>query len=262
VNIVWGKAIEYTTQPAFRASLSCEREQANRPCIPVRPLSLSFSTPISVKDAKEIVLKSDKGQIVKAVVSDRDGDEVTSIQFKPPFDESMQYKVVPGKGLIDLFGRTLTQASLDSLKFTTGNAPPLAKFSASFGIVERQVGALPVTVRNLGSQGNLGQKEGLAIRSESTLDDATLIQWMRMSEYESRNEYTTRQIPLLARNSGLKPLVVPAVNSTQAMQVVGIPLTQPGLHRVEIESDVLGKTILEPRPDGSDRKNGGALKAK
>jgi alpha-2-macroglobulin len=251
VNIVWGKAIEYTTQPAFRASLSCEREQANRPCIPVRPFSLSFSTPVSVKDAKEIVLKSDKGQIVKAVVSARDGEEVTSVEFKPPFEESMQYKVVPGKGLIDLFGRTLTQASLDSLKFTTGNAPPLAKFSASFGVVERQIGALPVTVRNLG---NLGQKDGLAIRSESTLDDATLIQWMRMSEYEGRNEYTTRQIPLLAKNSALKPLSIPAVSNTQAMQVMGIPLTQPGLHRVEIESDVLGKTILEPRKDGTDRK--------
>jgi alpha-2-macroglobulin len=248
VNIVWGKAIEYTTQPAFRASLSCEREQANRPCIPVRPISLSFSTPVSVKDAKEVVLKSDKGQTVKAIVSDRDGEEVTSVQFKPPFDESMQYKVVPGKGLIDLFGRTLTPASLDSLKFTTGNAPPLAKFSASFGVVERQIGALPVTIRNL------GQKDGLAIRSESTLDDATLIQWMRMSEFEGRNEYTTRQIPLLAKNNALKPLTVPAISSTQAMQVMGIPLTQPGLHRVEIESDVLGKAILEPRPDGSDRK--------
>jgi alpha-2-macroglobulin len=248
VNIVWGKAIEYTTQPAFRASLSCEREQANRPCIPVRPLSLSFSTPVNVKDAKEIFLKSDKGQIVRAVVSARDGEEVTSVQFKPPFDESMQYKVVPGKGLIDLFGRTLTQTTLDSLKFTTGNAPPLAKFSASFGIVERQIGALPVTIRNL------GQKDGLSIRSESTLDDATLIQWMRMAEFEGRNEYSTRQIPLLAKNNALKPLALPAVNSTQSMQVMGIPLTQPGLHRVEIESDVLGKTILDPRPDGSDRK--------
>ncbi len=248
VNIVWGKAIEYSTQPAFRASMTCEREQANRPCIPVRPVSLVFSTPVSVKDAKEIVLKSAKGQVIKATVGARDGDEITSVEFKPPFEESMQYTVVPGKGLIDLFGRTLTQTSLDSLKFKTGNAPPLAKFSASFGVVERQIGALPVTIRNL------GQKDGLSIRSESTSDDAKLIQWLQMSEFESRNEYTTRQIPLLAKDGALKPLNVPALATTQSMQVMGIPLTQPGLHRVEIESDVLGKTILEPRADGTDRK--------
>jgi alpha-2-macroglobulin len=248
VKIVWGKTIEYSTQPAFRASMSCEREQANRPCIPVRPVSLVFSTPVSVKDAKEIVLKSAKGQLIKATVGAQDGEEVTTVQFMPPFDESMQYTVLPGKGLIDLFGRTLTQASLDSLKFMTGNAPPLAKFSANFGIVERQIGALPVTIRNL------GQKDGLSIRSESTSDDLKLVQWLRMSEFESRNEYTSRTIPLLAKDRALKPVNVPAVAATQAMQVMGIPLTQPGLHRVEIESDVLGKAILEPRADGTDRK--------
>jgi alpha-2-macroglobulin len=245
VNIVWGKVIEYSTQPAFRASLSCEREQANRPCIPVRPISLSFSTPVSVKDAKDFVLTSGKGQTIKAIVADRDGDEVTSLEFKPPFDENTQYAVVPGKGLKDLFGRLLTQSSLDSLKFSTGNAPPLAKFAASFGVVERQVGALPVTIRN---QGNL------AIRSDSTMDDARLVEWMRMSEYEGRNEYSTRQIPVLAKNSELKLLPIPTVGNSQAMQVMGIPLAQPGLHRVEIESDVLGKSILEPRSDGIDRK--------
>ena len=62
VRLVWGAGIaaaanpkvltraamtfRTTVRPAFTAEFSCERERANAPCLPVRPMSLRFSEPV------------------------------------------------------------------------------------------------------------------------------------------------------------------------------------------------------------------------
>jgi alpha-2-macroglobulin len=57
-------------------------------------------------------------------------------------------------------------------------------------------------------------------------------------------------VPVLAGNSSLNSLAIANQKSTQELQVVGIPLTQTGLHRVEIESGVLGRALLNDAEAG------------
>ena len=63
MRLIWGKGIaaaanpkivttiqqrfRYTVRAAFTAEFTCEREKANAPCLPIRPLTLKFSAPIS-----------------------------------------------------------------------------------------------------------------------------------------------------------------------------------------------------------------------
>ena len=78
-----------------------------------------------------------------------DPGEVSSLSFKGPFSESSQYKIELPLGLVDGSGRELANASRFPMTVTTGEFPPLAKFSARFGIIEEADPLLPVTVRNL-----------------------------------------------------------------------------------------------------------------
>ena len=64
-KLVWGKGVESTSgvattadqalawrvRPTFRASFSCERVNKEAQCIPILPLTLSFSAPIAPRDA-------------------------------------------------------------------------------------------------------------------------------------------------------------------------------------------------------------------
>ena len=65
VKLVWGRGIAATTgvatsaaralafkvRPTFRASFSCSRVNKDAQCMPILPLSLSFSAPIAKADA-------------------------------------------------------------------------------------------------------------------------------------------------------------------------------------------------------------------
>lgn len=69
-RIVWGKGIQAVTglpttaaqtlsfdvRPSFRASFTCDRVNKDAQCIPILPLSLSFTAPIAKSDAAKIRL--------------------------------------------------------------------------------------------------------------------------------------------------------------------------------------------------------------
>ena len=75
-KLVWGKGIAATTgvattttqalafsvRPAFRASFTCERVNKDAQCIPILPLTLSFTAPIAKADAQNIRLVDDAGK--------------------------------------------------------------------------------------------------------------------------------------------------------------------------------------------------------
>ena len=75
VKLIWGKGITTTSgiataqnqelnfkmRPAFEANFGCERENAQAACIPVTPMSLSFSAPIAVGHAKRIAIAGPDG---------------------------------------------------------------------------------------------------------------------------------------------------------------------------------------------------------
>lgn len=238
----------FRVRPAFRVSVSCERERADRPCIPLAPISVGFSAPVEAKLADAVRL-SGGGKTRSPVPRDEAEATVMQLRFAPPFDENAEYTLELPKGLADDSGRAPANAASFPLKLRTGPLPALAKFAARFGIVERSVGALPVTVRNIESEIR-GASLALASRELATRDDREVIRWMRIAGFDDRREYRTRAVSYLRGASDAKPL--PPLASGKAAEVIGIALKQPGLHVVEIESQLLGSALLtserEPRP--------------
>src|SRR5271156_4962784 len=143
-------------------------------CIPLTPITLSFSAPISAEQAKQIALVSPDGARQFAVLTDP--GETSSLSFNGPFKESSQYKIELPPKLVDGSGRELANASRFPMMVETGKFPPLAKFSARFGIIERADPVLPVTVRNLEAQiaGSQLKLDGDADSSLLTRIEATL----------------------------------------------------------------------------------------
>ena len=175
VALVWGRGIaaasgiattverrlKFEVRPDFTASFTCERENAQAACTPVRPVRVEFTSPIARAIAERFVLRyrengpRDVGDKTverhPSFDADEHGASVSTIEFRPPFAENADLTIEMPKDLVDDAGRPLTNASLFPLKSKTANAPPLAKFAASpFGILELNADpVLPLTVRHV-----------------------------------------------------------------------------------------------------------------
>jgi hypothetical protein len=153
------KRFRFQVRESFTASFSCERENAQSGCLPIRPMQLNFNAPVPAKMLAEIRLKSDRETIKpdSSALAQASGDDgvLDSITFKPIFAEQTTFRLELPKGLKDASGRSLRNADTFPLKVSTGAMPPLAKFAAApFGIVERlaepgDLAVLPLTLRNV-----------------------------------------------------------------------------------------------------------------
>ena len=150
------KRFNFQVREPFAATFSCERENAQSACLPIRSMTLSFNAPVQLKLLRGIRLKSGKDTIKPGLSEVGDGEEVRNgISFNAPFAEQTQFSIELPKDFKDASGRALRNADSFPLKVATGSMPPLAKFAASpFGIVERfaepnGVALLPVTLRNV-----------------------------------------------------------------------------------------------------------------
>lgn len=167
------RRFDFVVREPFTASFSCERENAQAPCTPLRPFSISFSSPVSRKQAEHVLLRGPSGPVSPRL--DEDGTSqatdapVSRLVFAPPFAEKAAYTLEVPSTLKDETGRALANADLFPLKVATAAMPPLAKFPAApFGVIERfgelprgKAAAdypplLPVTLRNV--------EAGLAVR--------------------------------------------------------------------------------------------------
>ncbi len=174
VQLVWGQGVAtpsgvansvekrftFTVRAPFSAEFSCERENAQAACLPIRPLRLSFNAPVPRKLAAAIRLRQGK-QGIAPQVGDAEANEasdslVQSVQFAAPLDEKTTFTLELPKDFKDAAGRPLANAERFPLQVATGGMPPLAKFAAApFGIVERfaegpdSPALLPVTLRNV-----------------------------------------------------------------------------------------------------------------
>ncbi|MBF0213883.1 MAG: alpha-2-macroglobulin [Magnetococcales bacterium] len=175
VDLVWDKGIRSTgevesskpqrlsfkVRPPFSAEFECTRANKNAHCMPILPMQLSFSTPISRADALRIQLKGEKGtlypstlqQPVKGQRNEEESEDwVQQITIPGPFPVEESFTLELPKALQDDAGRPLINQDHFPMKVRTDPTPPLAKFPAAFGIIEAKGGAkLPVTVRNLES---------------------------------------------------------------------------------------------------------------
>src|SRR5262249_24858930 len=149
----------------------------------------------------------------------------------------------------------LANADRFPLTVKTGAFPPLAKFPARFGIVERADSVLPLTVRRI-------EPELRAAIARVDARDASalgaFVDRVKASVFRIPPEFSGAIVPWLRRvatakrdasvftptESGRTVRAVPRPRGADAFEVIGLPLGQPGLYIVELESAVLGAAQL------------------
>ena len=230
VTLVWGKGIRsvtglaanneqqltYQVRPAFSARTHCSKTNEQAGCIPVRPLVLAFSAPVSRALAEAIRLHGLEGSMEPRLNADEGEDSINSVEFPGPFQPNQEVKISLPVNFHDDAGRHLENAQAFPLKVRIDEDPPLIKFPSRFGILELNAQPmLPVTVRNVeaevqGVQLQIAQKQsekkasatktaaannskasagqGLLGRLDSD-DDRVLAEWvLRMSQRYNYND--------------------------------------------------------------------------
>ncbi|MGB7421054.1 MAG: MG2 domain-containing protein [Comamonas sp.] len=194
------RRFKFRVREAFSADFSCERENAQAACLPIRPMRLGFNAPVARKLALAIRLKGG-GQTLSPHVDEGEGggpdDLVQAVVFSSPFAPETPYTLELPAHWQDASGRPLANAQSFPLKVATGPMPVLAKFAAApFGIIERFAegpdgpALLPVTVRRVERQLKVqGWQPGAVAGQVSTFtptSDAEIIQWLgRVEQFES-----------------------------------------------------------------------------
>jgi alpha-2-macroglobulin len=275
VTLIWGKGIatasgiataqnqeiNFRVRPAFEAQFRCERESPQAACIPLTPMSLSFSAPIAAGSVKRVAIIGPDGTRRAAQLPDgAELSDVRSVTFPGPFEESAHYTIAIPADLTDDDGRPLANASRFPLAVATDEFPPLAKFSARFGIIEAADPVLPITVRNLEpilrglklKASGMPSSTGAPLRDFLGRIDARIfglatpqapavLSWLRRVASSPRQQSVFANAELV---SVPKPFTLPRPNDATAFEVLGIPLRKPGLYVVELESERLGAVLL------------------
>jgi uncharacterized protein YfaS (alpha-2-macroglobulin family) len=215
LRLVWGRGIAARADPkvqtrveqrldfrvrrAFSAEFSCERERANAPCLPIRPLVLRFSEPIPRTLASQVRLQPPGGAAGSGVGPSVDKDdksvELQELRFAGPFAERARLQIVLPPGLKDASGRPLANAGSFPLQVATGDAPPIAKFAAApFGVIEHGPQAmLPITLRHV--QGDLRpQAAGGQVRLRRIEGDAEVLAWYRKVQLHHESQLPAKAL--------------------------------------------------------------------
>lgn len=275
---------DYKVREPFAASFSCERENAQAGCLPLKPMELRFNASVPRKLAAQIVLRASSTGGKTATPAFEQANEaqadalVDSVRFAPPFAEQASYTIEVPSGFQDASARPLGEPGRFPMKVNTGTMPPLAKFAASpFGVIERLaepggVAMMPVTVRRVEPALAVQAYTPGQVSDINPKTDAEIIAWSRkLQRYEARQVprkkaredvkgelpkvlepqekdwVQSRMVSLLAGQSGVKTLNMPKAESDpRPFEVVGIPLT-PGFHVLEIASQRLGDSLLDAR---------------
>lgn len=285
VSLVWDSGVEslsgvatataqvfhFRARHPFSATFRCQRENPDSDCVPFSSMNLTFSAPVAWSQAGRSVLRGPGGREWTPEGggdSDGEGPEryVHGVEFKGPFPQRSEFILEIAPGLVDDAGRPLNNADRFPLLVRTAEYPPLAKFAAPFGILELKAGAvLPVTVRNLeveiqGSQLTVagpvaegrreilsGELEGRILKIAPDRVDQVVawLQTVTERRWEDR-ERSVFDFPGLIQSESFS---LPKPHGAQAFEVMGIPLNGAGFYVVELQSQVLGESLLgKPQP--------------
>jgi alpha-2-macroglobulin len=267
------QVLPFTTSIPFAASFHCQRENPDAQCVPVSAMHLSFSAPVLWVSAKNISLKGPGGKVWAARSqeshSTQDGERtVHGVTFRPPFPENASFTIEIPEGMEDETRHRLTNAGSFPLTVRTDEYPALAKFAARFGILElKSDPVLPVTLRNIEPElsGKIFEAEGgednfdpiplqpgfapvrgdlrgriLKIPSDKANQMLAWVNKVSQRGWEDRDKSIFG--PVTAPKA--KPFKLPRIHGGKAFEVVGIPLREPGFYVVEIESEMLGASLL------------------
>ena len=195
------KRFAFTVREPFTAEFTCQRENAQSACLPIRPMAVAFSAPVTRQQALALRLKGGGQTLVPQVPGDDDDGAadstpdaqsvVHSVRFAAPFAVDTKFVLELPKDFKDASGRPLANASSFPLQVASGAMPPLAKFAAApFGVIERFAegpdgpALLPVTLRRveagLAVQGlQVAQQQPGSVSTLRPQDDADIIAWQR-----------------------------------------------------------------------------------
>ncbi len=254
------KRYDFQVREPFSANFSCERENAQSACLPIRPMSLNFSAPVPRKLAEAIRLSAGSGADTHKPTFDGESDDaadvVGSVTFKSPFAESAAYTLQLPKDLKDASGRALQNADSFPLKVATGAMPPLAKFAASpFGIVERfaepnarpgDPALLPVTLRSVEAALQVKGLTPAASGKVSTLQpttDADIIAWYRKVQAYDNYEISRKRAAIDVKASLPRALDAESKTHVQS-RMVSLLGGRPGVKTLELPKPASN----DPRP--------------
>jgi uncharacterized protein YfaS (alpha-2-macroglobulin family) len=274
VSLVWGRGVTtasgvatdqdqvlpFEVRPAFTATFHCERERRDAGCLPITPMTVELSAPVAREAAGAIALVGPAGRRLAPDVGTADQPFVRRVVFTGPFPEQASFRVEIPPGLRDDAGRSLANAGAFPLAVRTQAFPPLAKFAARFGIVERADPVLPVTVRNLEPA-----LQARLLRVDRKPGGGGFAEWVKGKVFRIPPELSEEILPWLRKvkmadrarsvfQSGepsrdVQPVALPKPGGARAFEVAGISLGAPGLYLVELESLRLGSSLLgAPQP--------------
>jgi uncharacterized protein YfaS (alpha-2-macroglobulin family) len=296
IKIIWGKGVKsksgltngtdqvlaFKTRKPFTARFIGRREKPNAGSIPLLPMQLSFSSPVSWDAAKNIRLKSQSGKTWKPKVDEESQSGlVNRVIFEGPFPENHSFTLHLPPKFQDDTGRPLANQNKFPMIIKTDRYPSLAKFASRFGILELNEGAmLPLTVRNIeteikgllartGVQDPQGAKTtgfDQALKGDSQVKPLPSDQSVKGSQAEENikgklHQVRTvdeekimdwlRRLRIAKRTESIfknhepgQKLSIPKPGGSKEFEVLGIPLKGPGFFIVELESKMLGARLL------------------
>lgn len=273
------QTFDYNVREAFAAELQCQRERANAGCLPIRDVLLSFTAPVPATQARQVQLQQGSQHIAATLETDK-AEAVTELRFKGPFTPLATYQLHLPANLQDDAGRSLANVAAFPLAVAMGDTPPLVKFAAApFGVLERfaegkdGTAVLPVTVRRVEAMDG-SVPAGAQVRHLRLQQDADIIRWWdkvqrydrshvnrkqaqkelhaplpRPLDEDDSHMVATRTVSLLNGETHVHAVQLPRAQNDgpRELEVVGIPLKEPGLHVLEVESPRLGAALLDER---------------
>lgn len=277
VRLVWGAGIvsptgvatqtpqvlSYRTRPAFVASLHCQRVNAAADCLPMRPLSLRFSTPVARQLAGQVRLSGPGDERRPPSSLQPAGPWVSEVLFDGPFPERSRLQLRLPPDLVDDAGRPLANRARFPLSVDIDPMPPLLRLPAEFGVLEGATPVLPVTVRDVGEAAGEALPARLPGRylrlQPASATDADVLAWMqrvraarrpRQVEVPGGEGEPPRRLNVTGVESvftaaeALEDFALPRPEGSRPLEVLGIELPGAGFHVVELASPRLGAALL------------------
>ena len=256
----------------FEATFSCTRSSANSNCHPSMNFELYFSNKVPRKLLKEVKLVGDdkktwiprefkedvfedkyvtsfkKSKTNDKVDINSDFELISRLTFTGPFPATKKLKLHLPAGIKDEIGRVLVNQNKFPLEIIVGEEAPLVKFAAAFGILERNADPiLPLNIRNVEKAMPARQLsiEGKTLNFSDTSSISKIIK-LYQSVIKKDQDNTLRSQSIIPMDQGSsfqinKPL------AEKELELVGIPLKNPGFHVVEVVSPKLGDALLDDK---------------
>lgn len=247
----WSKDFEFQIKQSFRATMTCTRENSNSHCLPLYPIDLVFTEPISNESLSQVYLQSPDGVRQNAKLRNNlKIDSSTSISFKGPFAANSEYLVVFPQDLLSTDGDKLTNQNMFPMKVRTDDLPPLMKFTADFGVLESANSKddevmLPMTIRHV-EPSILALSQSVQSKNIYQVNGSERV--LQANEFKKiiqlLNQISNKQDGQALNASLANKIEIKRSLKSADMETIGVPLKGKGLHIVQIASPILGKHLL------------------